>query len=218
MGVIADPVEVATAVAASAAFPLLLPAMERVFTFRNRAGDEQQVVVLADGGVYDNLALTPLEPDRSTDYTAHVYPVRHVIACDAGRGPLAPAMPHLWPRRVARGFDVVHRRAQDAGRARLHHAAAAGQLDGFVLAYLGMRDERLPVPLVDLLPRHQVAATRPTLGPWPRPIWSCSLSEASSSSAPCFPRTVRSSYDHRSVLTAHTWPTRSCGSPAYRSH
>jgi predicted acylesterase/phospholipase RssA len=158
-GVIADPVEVATAVAASAAFPLLLPAMERVFTFRNRAGDEQQqIVVLADGGVYDNLALTPLEPDRSTDYTAHVYPVRHVIACDAGRGPLAPAMPHLWPRRVARSFDIVHRRAQDAGRARLHHAAAAGQLDGFVLAYLGMRDERLPVPLVDLLPRHQVAS------------------------------------------------------------
>jgi NTE family protein len=66
-GVITEPVEVATAIAASAAFPLLLPAMERVFTFRDRAGrEQQQVVVLADGGVYDNLALTPLEPGRST--------------------------------------------------------------------------------------------------------------------------------------------------------
>jgi predicted acylesterase/phospholipase RssA len=157
-GVITEPVEVATVVAASAAFPLLLPAMERVFTFRERSGrEQQQVVVLADGGVYDNLALTPLEPGRSTLYTAHVYPVRHVVACDAGRGPLAPAMPHLWPQRVARSFDVVHRRAQDAGRARLHHAAEAGQLDGFVLAYLGMRDERLPVPLADLVPRYRVA-------------------------------------------------------------
>jgi len=157
-GMICDPVQVATAVAASAAFPLLLPAMERVFTFRDRAGrEQQQVVALVDGGVYDNLALTPLEPGRSTIYTAHVYPVRHVVACDAGRGPLAPAMPHLWPQRVARSFDVVHRRAQDAGRARLHQAAEAGQLDGFVLAYLGMRDERLPVPLADLIPRHQVA-------------------------------------------------------------
>jgi predicted acylesterase/phospholipase RssA len=157
-GVIIEPVPVATAAAASAAFPLLLPAMERVFTFRNQAGDEQQkVVVLADGGVYDNLALTPLEPGRKPAYTAHVYPVRHVVACDAGRGPLAPAMPHLWPQRVARSFDVVHRRAQDAGRARLHQAAEAGQLDGFVLAYLGMRDERLPVPLADLIPRQRVA-------------------------------------------------------------
>jgi hypothetical protein len=82
---------------------------------------------------------------------AHVYPVRHVVACDAGRGPFAPAMPHLWPQRVAHSFDLVHRCAQDAGRARLHQAAEAGQLDGFVLAYLAMRDERLPVPLADLI-------------------------------------------------------------------
>jgi NTE family protein len=157
-GLITEPVTVATAAAASAAFPLLLPAMEQVFTFRDRAGREhRQVVMLADGGVYDNLALTPLEPGRLAAYTAHVYPVRHVVACDAGRGPLAPAMPHLWPQRVARSFDVVHRRAQDAGRARLHHAVEAGQLDGFVLAYLGMRDERLPVPLADLIPRHRAA-------------------------------------------------------------
>jgi NTE family protein len=157
-GVITEPVDVATAVAASAAFPPLLPAMERVFTFRDRiGGEEQQVVALADGGIYDNLALTPLEPGRSTIYTAHVYPVRYVVACDAGRGPLVPALPHLWPHRVARSFDVVHRRAQDAGRARLHHAAEAGQLDGFVLAYLGMRDERLPAPLADLVHRDQVA-------------------------------------------------------------
>jgi NTE family protein len=157
-GVIAEPVEVATAVAASAAFPLLLPAMERTFTFRDRAGrEERQVVVLADGGVYDNLALSPLEPSRSPLYTAHVYPVRYVVACDAGRGPLAPVVPQLWPQRVHRSFDVIHRRAQDAGRARLHQAAEAGQLDGFVLAYLGMRDERLPVPLADLIPRDRVA-------------------------------------------------------------
>ncbi len=157
-GVIVEPVDVATAVAASAAFPPLLPAMERTFTFRDRAGGEQrQVVVLADGGVYDNLALTPLEPGRSTLYTAHIYRVRHVVACDAGRGPLALITPHLWAQRVARSFDVVHRRAQDAGRARLHQAAEAGQLDGFVLAYLGMRDERLPAPLADLVPRDRVA-------------------------------------------------------------
>ncbi len=158
-GVITDPVDVATAVAASAAFPLLLPALERTFTFRDATGREQQhPVLLTDGGVYDNLALTPLEPGRSPAHTSHVYDVRHIMACDAGRGPLAPAMPHFWSRRVARSLEVTHRRAQDGSRARLHQAAQAGQLDGFVLAYLGMADHRLPVPLADLVPCERVAS------------------------------------------------------------
>jgi NTE family protein len=46
---------------------------------------------------------------------------------------------------------VVHRRAQDAARARLHDAAASGQLKGFVHAYLGMNDQHAPVPMPDLL-------------------------------------------------------------------
>ena len=35
---------------------------------------------------------------------------------------------------------------------------AAGRIEGFVMAYLGMRDDRLPVPLADLVPRQCVAA------------------------------------------------------------
>jgi hypothetical protein len=31
----------------------------------------------------------------SAAHTAHIYPVRYVVACDAGRGPLAPVMPRL---------------------------------------------------------------------------------------------------------------------------
>ena len=49
-----------------------------------------------------------------------------------------------------------HRRAQDAARGRLHEAAAAGLIDGFVHAYLGMADERLPVPVADLIPGEAV--------------------------------------------------------------
>jgi hypothetical protein len=43
-------------------------------------------------------------------------------------------------------------RAQDAARAKLHHATASGDLEGIVHAYLGMPDERIPVPLADLVP------------------------------------------------------------------
>ena len=40
---------------------------------------------------------------------------------------------------------------------RLHEWAASGRIDGFALAYLGMKDGRLPAPPADLVPRSAVA-------------------------------------------------------------
>jgi NTE family protein len=158
-GIITEPVIVAEAVAASAAFPLLLPAMERTYTFTRpgAAAPSQHVLLLTDGGIYDNLGLSVLEPGRSADYTAHVYDVDYIIACDAGRGRLLPVAGHFAGTRLRRSFDIVHRRAQDAARAGLHAATATGQLQGVVHAYLGMSDQRVPIPIADLVP---VAAVR----------------------------------------------------------
>ena len=58
---------------------------------------------------------------------------------------------------MARSFEITHRKAQDAARTRFHEWALAGRINGFVLAYLGMRDERLPAPISDLVPRQRVA-------------------------------------------------------------
>jgi hypothetical protein len=75
--------------------------------------------------------------------------------------------PHFLPGRLSRSFDVVHRRAQDGGRARLHEWVASGRVNGwvasgrvngFVMAYLGLRDERLPFPIADLVPRETMAS------------------------------------------------------------
>lgn len=157
-GVIEEPVRVAEAVAASASYPLLLPAIERVFTFRPTADavPEPQVVLLTDGGVYDNLGLTVIDPGRSGAHTAHTYDVDYIISCDAGPGRLRPAMGHFMLFRLKRSFDTVHRRAQDASRKRLHDAAAVGLIKGFVQAYLGMDDSHLPVPVAGLVPFEQV--------------------------------------------------------------
>lgn len=155
-GTITTPVTVADAVAASAAFPLLLPAIERSYTFTRDGHQAQHALLLSDGGIYDNLGLTVLEPNRSPGHTEHVYDLDYVIACDAGRGPLPLAAGHFAGARLRRSFDTVHRRAQDAARSRLHAAAEYGQLSGFVHAYLGMSDERLPVPVADLVPRASV--------------------------------------------------------------
>ena len=160
-GVITDPVPVADAVAASAAFPLLLPAIERTYTFAPAAGSAtttRQVLHLTDGGVYDNLGLSVLELGRSAAHTAHVYDLDYVIACDAGTGRLPLSAGHFAPARLRRSFETVHRRAQDAARSKLHEAAATGKIAGFVHAYLGMRDNRLPIPISDLIPDTAVSA------------------------------------------------------------
>ena len=158
LGTIVERVPVATAVAASAAFPLMLPAMERTFTFERGGRRRRETVLLADGGVYDNLGISVLEPGRSSAFTPHVYDVQYIVSCDAGRGELRLRSPHFLLGRLARSFDVVHRRAQDGGRARLHEWVAAGRIEGFVMPYLGMRDDRLPVSVADLVPRQRVAS------------------------------------------------------------
>jgi NTE family protein len=156
-GRIEEAVTVAEAVAASAAFPLLLPAVERTYTFTRRDGtSEPHTVAMTDGGVYDNLGLSVLLPGRSSSFTDHVYELDYVIAADAGRGRPADSTARFLPARLARSFDITYRKTQDGGRAMLHAATASGQLKGFVHAYLGMPDGRLPVPVADLVPLEQV--------------------------------------------------------------
>jgi NTE family protein len=112
---------------------------------------------LTDGGVYDNLGLNVLDVNRDEHYTPHVYDVDYVIACDAGTGLLLPAIPHIWPTRMARAFRIVHGRAQHGERGRLFAAARNGEMKGFVHACLGMQDARLPMPIADLVPCEAVA-------------------------------------------------------------
>ncbi len=64
----------------------------------------------------------------------------------------------MWPFRMKRSFDITYRKTQDGARARLHAAGATGQLRGFVHAYLGMHDRRLPMPASGLVPMEQVNA------------------------------------------------------------
>ncbi|MGA2529811.1 MAG: patatin-like phospholipase family protein [Acidimicrobiales bacterium] len=157
-GTVLEPVLVAEAVAASGAFPLLLPAVERAYAFQAQptAKPERHGVLLTDGGIYDNLGLSVLEPGRSASHTAHIYELDYIIACDAGRGRLPLTAGHFAAARMKRSFVVTYRRAQDASRGRLHDAASAGLIKGFVHAYLGMRDEHLPVPIPDIVPAEAV--------------------------------------------------------------
>ncbi|SCG58214.1 NTE family protein [Micromonospora echinaurantiaca] len=158
-GTIIEPVPVADAVAASAAFPVLLPQLNRTYTFTRTDGTQHiKTMSMTDGGVYDNLGISPLLPGRSRQHTSHVYDLDYIIAVDAGPGRTAPRAPNFMLGRLKRSFEIAHTRNQDGSRARVHELAAAGHVKGFVYSYLGMRDSRLPIPIADLVEREQVAA------------------------------------------------------------
>ena len=111
-------------------------------------------VVLTDGGVYDNLGASCLDPNRDPDFTAHVYPCDLLICCSAGHGQWdGSVVPYGWTSRMSRTVEATFRKAQDRTVGGLFRQRDAGQLDGFVLPYLGMKDKSLEQdPAVGPLP------------------------------------------------------------------
>lgn len=155
-GTIKESVPVVDAVAASAAFPALLPHLLRSYNFSRADGTtHRKVMLMTDGGVYDNLGLSPLLPGRSPAHTAHVYDLDYLIAVDAGVGRTAPRSPNFWPGRMKRSFEIAHGQAQNAMRSRIHDLERTGRIK-FVYSYLGTSDTRLPIARPDLVTRAQV--------------------------------------------------------------
>jgi NTE family protein len=150
-------IDVAFAVAASAAYPLLLPAFDRRWEFRKGNSVDVRRVLLSDGGVYDNLGVSVLEPGRDQAYSIHSYACTHLIVCSAGQGQASGALlPLAFFNRIRRSFAVVHRRVQDASMQRLHILKEARRIEGFALPYLGQQDKQLPWTPADLIPRQEV--------------------------------------------------------------
>ncbi len=157
-GALLEPdVEVAFAVAASAAYPLLLPAFDRRWKFRKAGAMKESRVLLTDGGVYDNLGSAVLEPGRDDAYSLHTYACDHLIVCSAGQGQASGVLlPLAFLSRIRRSFGVVHRRVQDAAMQRVHALKEARLIKGFALPYLGQQDDKLPWMPPDLIPRTAV--------------------------------------------------------------
>ena len=151
-------VRVSEAVAASAAYPVILPAIDQIFTFEDRQGNKtSKRVLLTDGGVYDNLGTSCLEPSRSAIYGYPPCDLDYIIACDAGGGQFGDeALPYGWPARMVRSFETVFRVSQNSSRSRLHQYAASGALKGFIMPYLGQQDSSLGLQPSGFVKREQV--------------------------------------------------------------
>lgn len=153
-------VEVATAVAASAAYPALLPAIDRYFEFVSRQNEHRRDrVILTDGGVYENLGISCMTPDRSDAFSTNVYQPPYIICCDAGPGQFDDVvMPYGWMTRMRRSFEATFRQTQHGLQKQLHLWKQYGAIEGFVYAYLGQQDKRLPVVPSDLIKREDVVS------------------------------------------------------------
>jgi NTE family protein len=152
-------VEVAFAVAASAAYPIFLPPFDRKWRFTTPDGEVERRVLITDGGVYDNLGIQVLEPGRDETKSIHTLPCDFIIACNAGHGQdIGAGVPLNFILRVSRSFEIVHRRVQDSSMHRLHHLKDAGKIKGFVLPYLGQQDAILPARPSTFVTRAEVLA------------------------------------------------------------
>lgn len=153
-----DDIEIADAVSASAAYPLALPAIDRRISFTSKDGAvSKRRVILTDGGVYDNLGLAPLWPDRDDSISFHVSQYSRIVACRAGYGLEAAPAPSLAAARLTAAFESIFARAQNFGIKRLFDLKATGALDDFLHPYLGQKDERLACAPSDLISAREVA-------------------------------------------------------------
>jgi NTE family protein len=159
-GKLASPdITLAHAVTASAAYPLLLPALDESLPFDRR--DSSRVVervILTDGGVYDNLGLAPLWPGRDPSVSLNVRPVDTIVCCRAGYGLRQDPPTQFFVARLKSAFACVHDRAQNAAMNRLFDLKRAGVLRNFVLPYLGQDDSRLKFRPADLVTREEAYA------------------------------------------------------------
>lgn len=147
------------AVAASAAYPLFLSHFQDRYDFGRKDGTKHtSVVSLTDGGIYDNLGLGPLWPDRSSEVSLNVDPSPHLICCSAGYGLRADDHPAYWIGRMMQSFYTTFDRAQNAAINQMHALKTTNKVDVLIFPYLGMRDQNLPDKPADLVPREQVHA------------------------------------------------------------
>jgi NTE family protein len=148
-------VTVAHAVAASAAYPLFLPAFDETLVFEKGGELKRSRVLLTDGGIYDNLGLACLWPDRSPDISLNVIPIDTIICCSAGYGLRQDPPSQFIFARMLSVFSTTFDRAQNAAIKRLHEMKQFGQIKDFIIPYLGQLDRQLPNPPANLVRREE---------------------------------------------------------------
>ena len=148
---------VADAVTASAAYPPFLPPFDWRKSFERNGNKDTHRVLVTDGGVFENLGVSVMEPGRHAEISVISYNPDIIIASDAGAGQFTgDTVPISWPKRMTQVVAAVTRKVQDATKQRLHDHAKAGRIDCFVYAALGQIDQRVPLKPANWVDRKDV--------------------------------------------------------------
>lgn len=142
----ASSVEIAQAVAASTAYPALLPALDQSMSFVKANAPATTRVILTDGGVYDNLGLAPLWPDRQPEISLHTAAHDRIIACRAGYGVAKGPLSVFWASRMVEVLLTSLARTENLSINRLFDLLKAGRLKGVLVPYLGQSNSKLASP------------------------------------------------------------------------
>ncbi len=142
----ADEMRVADAITASAAYPSLLPPFDWEKSFKRSGTTDIRRVIVTDGGVFENLGVTVMEPGRNPKVSRINYDVDVIIVSDAGVGQFTgDDTPTSLLKRMPQAVRAVMRKVQDATKKRLHVHVKSGRIDGFVYVALGQIDQRVPL-------------------------------------------------------------------------
>ena len=153
----ASELRVADAVTASAAYPPFLPPFDWMRPFELRDETTMRRVVVTDGGIFENLGVSVMEPSRDSGISLIAYNPDIIIVSDAGPGQFTDeTVPLSWPKRMTQVVSAVMRKVQDATKARLHGHVKAGRIDSFVYAGLGQIDCRVPLKPANWVDRDEV--------------------------------------------------------------
>jgi NTE family protein len=151
-------VKLSTAVAASAAYPALLPAIDKNWEIVKRSGEiKKDRLFLTDGGVYENLGVSVLEPNKNELYSYNYYPSDFIFCCNAGHGQFRKNnKPSWWATRMIRAFSTVIKNVLHAYTDKMFIYKENNKIYGFINAYLGQIDNQLELQIKDLIPREAV--------------------------------------------------------------
>jgi len=134
-------INISSAVTASAAYPVLLPSLIKNIEFKDKEGVGQKTkVILSDGGIYENLGITPLFPKRDHKIGYDSDKVDYIFAFDAENSIEMGGSPNFIISRLATCFYSVMRRVQSSNYKLLHEYKASGDIKGFILCKLSQND------------------------------------------------------------------------------
>ncbi|MDO8311732.1 MAG: patatin-like phospholipase family protein, partial [Sideroxyarcus sp.] len=105
-------IPIAHAVAASAAYPLFLPAFDELLDFEHRGQRQRNRVILTDGGVYDNLGVSCFWPERYPEISLDVDKVDTILCCSAGYGLRNEPPSQFFIARMTSALSTTFVRAQ----------------------------------------------------------------------------------------------------------